>query len=282
MTLRRAAIRALDRAGGRKVLATVIARMARQEATGVRVYFRRGMWMHRTGDYVFVDSPSLDYHPSTFRTWPDEAQHRCEYAHDHWFHVYKGRPGDIIVDVGAGKGEDALAFSSVVGAGGRVICIEAHPTVFRCLHLFCEMNNLQNITPVNCAIVGAAGAVAINDAGEWQANSIGKIVGATSVSVAGLTLDEVIEQEKISHIDFLKMNIEGAEAGAIGGMRESLRITRTLCISCHDFRADSGDGEYFRTKTTVQNAVRNAGFRILSRDLDSRHYIADQVNAVRE
>jgi FkbM family methyltransferase len=282
MTLRRAAIRALDRSGGRKILAAVIGRMARRHAPGVQVYFRHGMWMHRTGDYVFVDSPTLDYHPSTFRAWPDEAERRCEYAQDHWFHVYNGQPGDIIVDVGAGKGEDALAFSRTVEPGGRVICVEAHPTVFRCLRLFCEMNNLRNITPVHCAIVDRPGPVVINSAAEWQANSIGNANGANSVSVAGITLDELIAQEKIPRIDFLKMNIEGAETAALRGMPESLRITRALCISCHDFRADGGEGEYFRTKTVVQNAVRKAGFKILSRDLDPRRYIADQVNAVRE
>jgi FkbM family methyltransferase len=282
MTLRRAVIRALDRAGGRRILGTVIGSMARQHATDVQVYFRHGMWMHKTGDYVFVDSPTLDYHPSTFRTWPDEAEWRCRNTHDHWFHVYKSCTGDIILDVGAGKGEDALAFSRAVGPDGRVICVEAHPTIFRCLRLFCEMNNLLNITPVNYAIVDTLGPVAINATADWQANSIGNAGGANSVSVAGITLDELVKQESIPRIDFLKMNIEGAEAAAIRGMGESLRITRALCISCHDFRADYGDGEYFRTKAVVQNAVRNAGFKILSRDLDPRRYIADQVNAIRE
>jgi hypothetical protein len=66
------------------------------------------------------------------------------------------------------------------------------------------------------------------------------------------------------------------------GMEPSLRIVRALSISCHDFRANKGHGEFFRTKAMVQDAVERAGFRIVSRDRDPRAYVSDQVNAVRE
>jgi hypothetical protein len=76
------------------------------------------------------------------------------------------------------------------------------------------------------------------------------------------------------------MNIEGAEALAIEGMTQSFPIIRALCISCHDFRANRGDGEFFRTKAFVERRLQAAGFRILPRQ-DPRDYIADQVNAIR-
>jgi hypothetical protein len=97
-----------------------------------------------------------------------------------------------------------------------------------------------------------------------------------------MPLDELIEREKIRRVDFLKMNIEGAEAKAPEGMQRSFGIIRALCISCHDFRANQGDGEQFRTKALVQAAVKAAGFRTISRDKDPLPYVADQVNAVRD
>ena len=78
------------------------------------------------------------------------------------------------------------------------------------------------------------------------------------------------------------MNIEGAEAKALEEMQRSFGIIRALCISCHDFRANQGDGEQFRTKALVQAAVNSAGFRTISRDEDPLPYVADQVNAVRD
>src|SRR5579862_5248004 len=131
MTARRALIRALDRPGGRAVLGALVTRLARRHAPGVRAWFHRGMWVHQDGDVIFVDSPRLDYHPSIFASWANELERVLRDAADHWFGVYQPRAGDVIVDVGAGKGEDTIAFSRAVGPSGRVLAIEAHPEVFR-------------------------------------------------------------------------------------------------------------------------------------------------------
>ena len=260
----------------------LIARIVRRYSDGARVYFHRGMWMHQTGHRVFVDSPTLDYHHSTFRWWPNEVESREMYAKDHWFYVYGPRSGDLIVDVGAGKGEDTTTFSSAVGPDGRVIAIEAHPVTFHCLRLFCEMNALGNVAPFNFAVTDRPGPVTMQASEAWQANSIATGNGSGSATIPGLTLDDFIAREHIRRIDLLKMNVEGAERFAIEGMGETLRITSAVCISCHDFRADGGDGEHFRTKALVQEAVTRAGFTVVSRDMDPRPYIADQVNAFRE
>lgn len=282
MTLRRAVIRVLDRPGGRGLLGALVGRMARESAPGVRVYFRDGMWVHQDRDVVFVDSPVLDYYPNVFRAWVNEF-HRCTAeATDHWFHVYQPRAGDVILDVGAGKGEDTIAFSRAVGPGGRVIAIEAHPVTFRCLRLFCELNRLHNVEPMHLAIVDRDGPVAIGTTEAWQGNGIARGEEQGSVLVPGVTLDEMAERANLKRIDFLKMNIESAEIRAIQGMGKTLRMTRSLCISCHDFRANQGEGEFFRTKASIQDAVQRAGFKIVSRDGDVRPYVSDQVNGVRE
>lgn len=279
MTLRRALLRALDRPGGRGFLGALLTCLARKHVPGVHVGFRRGMWMHWTANCTFVDFPALDYHPSMFRAWKNEAPRLESNAGEHWFHLYQAHPGDVIVDIGAGKGEDTLAFSRAVGPAGRVIAIEAHPVTFRCLRLFCELNDLRNVTPMNYAIVDKCGPVTIETTKSWQTNSIAATPGP--LTVPGLTLDELIQRENIQNINFLKMNIEGAEALAVKGMAAAFRRIQMLCICCHDFRANAGDGEIFRTRRLVQTAVENAGLRVVSRDMDPRPYIADQVNATR-
>jgi FkbM family methyltransferase len=282
MSYRRALIRALDRPGGRTILGAVINRLARRSAPGVRVYFRSGMWMHREKDVTFVDSPTLDYHSLIFPTWMNELERAIENASDSWFHVYKPRPGDFIIDAGAGKGEDTIVFSTAVGPTGNVLSIEAHPVTFRCLRLFCELNHLHNVAATNFALIDGVRPVAMESQRGWQGNRIVAVDSKDSLQVPGLSLDELVEHKSVGRIDFLKMNIEGAEALAIRGMEHTLRITRALCISCHDFRADKGEGEFFRTKRLVQDAVTRAGFRIVSRNTDPRPDVANQVNAVRD
>ena len=282
MGYRRALIRLLDRPGARGVLTAILNLQARRSAPGVRVYNRRGMWMHQESGVIYVDSPTMDYHPAIFPTWENELNRAIANVPDTWFHVYQPRPGDHIVDAGAGKGEDTIVFSRVVGPAGKVLSIEAHPITFRCLRLFCELNYLQNVAPTNFALVDSARPVAIENLEGWHANRIVDAATKGSLQAAGLTLDELLERENVRRIDFLKMNIEGTEATAIRGMDRTLRITRALCISCHYFRADAGEGEFFRTKQLIQDCVQRAGFRTISRASDPRPDIACQVNAVRD
>jgi hypothetical protein len=147
------------------------------------------------------------------------------------------------------------------------------------------MNTLGNVATFTLAVSDkptGAGNYAMQVSEAWQANAIANGNGSGSATIPGVTLGNFIEHEHIRRIDLLKMNVEGAERFAMDGMRETLRITRAVCISCYDFRADSGDGEHFRTKAFVQEAVKRAGFTVVSRDMDPRPYIADQVNAFRE
>jgi len=199
---------------------------------------------------------------------------------DYWFSVYEPKPADIVVDIGAGKGEETYAFSKRVGPGGRVISVEAHPQTFRCLVKLIEHNGLTNVVPVHAAICEKQHDVFINNP-EWDQQ--GSIVAAASgLRIPGLTLDALVKNLAVARIDFLKMNIEGAEALAIQGMSQSIQNTKAVCISCHDFLGDSCSNEQMRTKAKVAAFLEQNGFRIFSRDNDPRPYIRDQLNAFNE
>lgn len=280
-TFRRSIIHALDRPGGRTILGSLATCSARKHVSGdVRIYFDGDMWVHRLGDHCFVDSPAFEYFISTFDQWSTEVRRCYEDAEDYWFSIYKPEPGDVIVDVGAGKGEDTIAFSKVAGPSGKVISVEAHPATYRCLKKFCELNDLTNVTPLGYAIVDRPGPVLIDTTTQWGLNSV---IGAPAnpVSVPGITLDALVEEQQIQCIDFLKMNIEGAEVLAVEGMTKSFPKIRALCISCHDFRTEWGDGECFRTRTLIEKTVERAGFEIVPRREDPRPWVSDQLNATR-
>src|SRR5437899_13028030 len=67
----------------------------------------------------------------------------------------------------------------------------------------------------------------------------------------------------LSHADFLKMNIEGAERLALSGMGEMVQKTKNVCISCHDFLADEGGPDDLRTKADITDFLKRNGFAIL-------------------
>jgi len=203
-------------------------------------------------------------------------------ASDYWFHLYKPQAGDIIVDIGAGRGEDVYAFSQAVGETGHVIAVEPHPESFSILRRFCELHGLSNVTAFNLACTAAPAELQIETLPVWESNYIREgPASATSYSVKGRPFDDLAREHQIDRIDYLKMNIEGAERFALPGCREALRRARFVTVAAHDFRAARGEGEEFRTLVMVREFLAEAGFELVTRD-DPRYYVPYHVHGFRK
>ena len=188
---------------------------------------------------------------------------------------YTPKTGDIVVDVGAGTGEMTLLFSRRVGSAGRVISIEAHPRMFHCLQETCTRNHLENVVLLNYAIMDSDARVLISDRAANRTNDI--LEANSGLPVHGCTLDKVIESLDLPRIDFLKMNIEGAERMAIEGMSETIKITRNVCIFCHDFLAVQEGRDEMRTKSAVIAFLERNGFDMTIQEWDPQPWVQDTV-----
>jgi FkbM family methyltransferase len=256
---------------------------AAREASGADIeVLWRGGWVVRVGPVFFSAPDLLDRGEPDWRKWAARPEKHLRDAEDYWFHVYRPRPGDVIVDIGAGRGEDVFAFSREVGESGRVWAIEAHPATFAILTRFCELNGLSNITRLNYACVEQPGTLQAETLAVWESNYVrtGE-PGPASHPVEGVTFDSLCERYEIGRIDFLKMNIEGAELYALPGCRNALKRTGNVCIAAHDFRAARGEGEHFRTLGFVREFLSEAGFDLVTRDDDPRYYVPYHVHGSR-
>jgi FkbM family methyltransferase len=239
------------------------------------------MWVRRVGAHYFPDPEMFDNEPRWER-WAEQAEKYLRDAEDYWFHVYQPQPGDVIVDIGAGRGEDVFAFSHVVGPKGRVIAIEPHPMTFQVLRKFCERNGLANVTALNLACVDRSGEMQIETLPVWESNYLREGPPSPGThTVRAVRFDELCTVRQIGRIDYLKMNIEGAERFALPGCREALARTSFVTIAAHDFRAARGEGEEFRTLDFVREFLTNAGFDLITRDADTRYYVPYHVHGVR-
>ncbi len=204
-------------------------------------------------------------------------------AQEYWFYKYKPQPGDVIVDIGAGRGEDVYAFSKAVGPTGKVWAIEPHPESFSVLEALCERENLTNVTTIRNACVEQAATLQIETLPVWESNYVRTgDPSSTSFTVEGIPFDDLAAQHGIDRIDFIKMNIEGAERFALPGCRQALKRARNVCIAAHDFRTARGEGESFTTFAFVKEFLHEAGFSIVTRDEDPRYYVKYHVHGVRD
>jgi FkbM family methyltransferase len=185
-------------------------------------------------------------------------------THDIFCFGYTPRPGDTVLDIGAGCGEETLTFSRLVGNHGRVVSIEAHPATYRQLLLTCRYNGLRNVTPLQLAVTDAEKAVAISDGAPPRSSLTATIAETGTHRVSAITIDRLVSSLSLERVDLLKMNIEGAEHLAIKGMTQSLAKIRHVVISCHDFvlqpRFGGGDPAWFATYDRVTEFFRTAGF----------------------
>jgi FkbM family methyltransferase len=235
----------------------------------ISLRYEQGVWVQKDKHGVIVNwKPKHKWSLATF-----EAKTK-----DYFCSVYRPRPGDVVLDVGAGVGSEAYYFSRAVGANGRVIAIEAHPDTCLCLRKFCEYNQLRNVTVMNTAVSDRRSEVLISGDEKHVSNTILNATSGTRVKAT--SLDELVDDLALARIDFIKMNIEGAEKLAIRGMDRTLKKTGTVCISCHDFKADQDGDEALRTKTAVREFLVEKGFRVTTRDDDARPWVRDQLNAI--
>ena len=137
-------------------------------------------------------------------------------------------PGDVVLDVGAFLGDSAVAFSRLVGDAGRVYSIEALRDQFEALK--------SNLTRFGCANVTPCFNAAWNRNEELHiaANRGSSSIGGGDNPVPGVRLDDFVAERGIERVDFIKMDIEGAEQEAIEGGAETIRRFRPkLALSAY-------------------------------------------------
>lgn len=255
--LRNKALRVLDRPGRRGLLVVPgslwVSVMYRSPCI---VRWRDGAWIHHYRDGSIP-------HAALGRAAPPAVFMRD--ARDFFLYAYTPQPGDVVFDLGAGIGSEALLFSRLVGPTGRVISVEGHPRTYRRLVDLCRANALDNVTPLKLAVSDTDGEVSITDSDVHLQNRVVDAAGG-AFRVPARRIDTIAAELGIERIDLLKMNIEGAERAAVRSLGALVTKTRNVCVSCHDFLAEAGGAAELRTKDEVRAFLLGNGFELATRD----------------
>lgn len=173
--------------------------------------------------------------PLRFYTIGEEVYRCCEkpsYRCPTGSGVIGPRPGDVVLDCGAAFGDISLQFAEAVGPDGLVLCFEPY-------HLFLRVYaaNLA-LNPELC------GRIRLVERGVWDRDEEvlsfiegggGSCIdesGSATFKIRTLTLDTAVAQAGLSRVDFIKMDIEGAELRALKGAEGLLRRFRPRLAVC--------------------------------------------------
>jgi len=152
--------------------------------------------------------------------------------------------GDMVVDVGAHIGRYTLIASKRVGLNGRVIAIEANPDNFQMLNSNVKLNQLTNVTSLNCAVYSQETKIKLYLAGKRMGQTIYDTIMVERanegrekfVEINAHTLDYLLQLQDIDEVNWIKIDVEGAELevlrGATGIISHSKDIS--LLIEVHN------------------------------------------------
>lgn len=161
---------------------------------------------------------------------------------------FEVKPGYIIFDIGANVGENAIPWASKVGKKGIVVAIEPNPVAIKYLKKNIKINNLQNVKVVEKALWNCKCLIKLNK-GLW---------------VQADTLDNIFSELGVNRVDFLKMDIEGAELEALEGTKDSLNAVKKIVIEASHIRNNE------KTVFNVCQFLKSRGFSIR---VDSEDYV---------
>jgi FkbM family methyltransferase len=161
-------------------------------------------------------------------------------------------PGMTVLDVGAHVGYYARHCARLVGTEGRVIAFEPHPRTFSVLST--NVGTLANVTPVQMALAEAEGTAELYDYLMMSASGslhydpamrdfqkaqlsvtdiaprIAEDFPVQKYTVRTVAIDDYLAENGIERVDVVKMDIEGAEVGALRGMTRTIQNSDRLAL----------------------------------------------------
>ena len=144
--------------------------------------------------------------------------------------------GDVVINGGGCWGETDVMFADRCAPDGRVFTFEFVPDNLKILrqNLSANPELAKRIHLVERAMGDASGQELAFTARGPASRVGGPAPAAGGLQVVTLTVDDLVDQRGLDRVDFIKMDIEGAELAALRGAEKVLRRFRPkLAISAY-------------------------------------------------
>src|SRR3972149_2234781 len=183
---------------------------------------------------------------------------------------------DVVIDIGANIGYYTLIFAKLVGDTGKVFAFEPDPTNFELLRKNIEANGYKNVTLEQKALSDKEGKVTLalskqNAAGHHISSE--QQAPKNSIQVDAIAADDYFKNFE-HKIDFIKMDVEGAESIVLSGMANILKNNADLKMMV-EYNPDAIKNMGLEPTSYLELLVKN-GFRMM--DIDSKNMKIENID----
>ncbi|MDQ3971278.1 MAG: FkbM family methyltransferase [Thermoproteota archaeon] len=162
---------------------------------------------------------------------------------DEIIELFTPKEGDVVIDVGAHMGRYTIIGAKRVGTKGKVVAIEANPNNFEMLNRNIKLNQLTNIISLNNAVYSKETKIKLYLPGEELGHTTYNTVMSDRsknedkfVEVSANTLDYLLQLKGIMDVNWIKIDVEGAEFEVLKGAHNVLSNSKdiSLLIEVHN------------------------------------------------
>lgn len=146
-------------------------------------------------------------------------------------------PGSVCVDIGANIGAITIPFWSRSIPGGKVISVEADPRNIPRIKANLRLNEYSDDHVVNVAIADRNDTMQLRcyppGYNGWQTLGNPKFsqgYDSFTVNIKAVTFRDLVATHQLERIDFVKIDVEGAELLVLDGMTSFLKAKAIGCV----------------------------------------------------
>jgi FkbM family methyltransferase len=184
--------------------------------------------------HPFLNRNKDDMHLLKIQVPKEHYQYFCrigkgDFLPGHESHIvgrFAPKKGDIVIDIGAHIGRYTITSSKQVGNTGKVVAIEADPDNFEILKRNIALNKLTNVLPLNYAVFSTRTRMKLfEQSASAKYNSLMLARAAKTknyIEVNADTLDSILNQNGIDNVNWIKIDVEGAEFEVLKGSTKTL------------------------------------------------------------
>lgn len=194
-----------------------------------------------------------------YKTIDDGAWTLCAFLlNPYHFKDFSVQKGDVILDVGAYIGDTALLLSHMTKGDCTIHSFEISPPNYDTLRKNIANNKLSNIYANQLGIYSSSNTeLTFTHSREATSLVCGRANRGGVYTVNTITIDDYVNSSSLDRVDFIKMDIEGAEMEALkGAVKTIMTFKPRLAISIYHLWSDPYEIPRFISKLCPQYDYR--------------------------